>query len=99
MRLGEDGVRGLAPLGREAAERLGADPGAGGEVDDGLQDDDRAAPRISGRRRSSISLRACSSAQPGSMIVAAAEASTSISDLSRLVSSASVVKPKAQKVP
>lgn len=43
VRLGEDDVGGAAPPGGEAGQRLGAHAGAGGQVDDGLQQDDRAA--------------------------------------------------------
>ena len=39
----EDDVGRALPLRGEAAERLGADPGAGAEADDGLQDDVRPA--------------------------------------------------------
>ena len=43
MRLVEADVRRLGPVRREAAQCLGADPGAGRELDDRLQDDERAA--------------------------------------------------------
>jgi hypothetical protein len=43
VRLGEADVWRLAPLGGETAEGLSADPASGGEVDDWLQGDSRAA--------------------------------------------------------
>ncbi len=53
----------------------------------------------SGTSRCSISLRRDRSTTPGSMIRAAALASTSMSARSRSLSSASLVSPAAQKVP
>ncbi len=46
VRLGEDRVRGLAPLLREPAQRLGADPTPGDDVDDGLQQHPGAAGEL-----------------------------------------------------
>ena len=54
---------------------------------------------MTGSSRCSISSRRARSTTPGSMITAAAWASTSISALSRLVSSLSEVSPAAQNVP
>ena len=99
VRLGEDDVGRHAPLRGEPAQRLGADAGAGGEVDDRLQRDDRAA--VGDQRREPVLdlVRRSCERSSGSMITAAAEARTSIRDLSRLPSSLSEVRPNAQKVP
>ncbi len=49
VRLREADVRRLPPLGREPAQRLGADPLAGGQLDDRLQHDERSARGDHGR--------------------------------------------------
>ena len=54
---------------------------------------------MSGASRSSISVRRSCERTSGSMITAAADARTSIRDLSRLPSSLSEVSPNAQNVP